>query len=87
MERDPVIAERILSDMSDGVMTINCEGRIITFNRSAAGILGITREEVLDAAMTAYSRESVGSMIAESSPLSIAAARKVRCNRFRAGKP
>lgn len=47
MERDPVIAERILSDMSDGVMTINCEGRIITFNRSAAGILGITREEVL----------------------------------------
>lgn len=47
MEHDPVIAARILGDMSDGVMTINREGRIITFNRAAAGILGIPRDEVV----------------------------------------
>lgn len=48
MERDRIVADRILDDMSDGVMTINREGRIITFNRAAAGILGITRDEALD---------------------------------------
>lgn len=48
MERDRIVADRILDDMSDGVMTINREGRIITFNRAAADILGISREEALD---------------------------------------
>ncbi len=47
MERDRIVADRILDDMSDGVMTINREGRIITFNRAAAAILGINGEEAL----------------------------------------
>jgi HlyD family secretion protein len=48
MERDIIIAGRILDDMTDGVVAIDLSGRIITFNPSAAGILGISREEALE---------------------------------------
>lgn len=48
MEQQTIIADRILEDMSDGVMTVNLEGRITTFNSTAARILGIAREEALE---------------------------------------
>lgn len=48
MEQQTLIATRILDDMSDGVMTLSLEGRIITFNPAAAKILGISREEALE---------------------------------------
>ncbi|MEA5115268.1 MAG: efflux RND transporter periplasmic adaptor subunit [Geobacteraceae bacterium] len=47
MERDIIIAGRILDDMTDGVVVIDLSGRIITFNPSAARILGIDSEEAL----------------------------------------
>lgn len=47
MERDTIIAGRILDDMTDGVLAIDLTGKIITFNPSAAGILGISRKEAL----------------------------------------
>lgn len=47
MEQQTIIAGRILDDMSDGVMTINLEGRITTLNPAAARILGISQEEAL----------------------------------------
>ena len=45
MEKNIVIADRILNDMTDGVMTVDLEGRITTFNAAAAAILGIRSEE------------------------------------------
>lgn len=48
MAHDTIIADRILDDMSDGVMTINLEGKIVTFNPAAERILGISREDVLE---------------------------------------
>jgi HlyD family secretion protein len=47
MEQQTIIADRILEDMSDGVMTIDLSGQITTFNASAARILGITQEDAL----------------------------------------
>ncbi len=48
MKRDTIIAGKILEDMSDGVMTISLEGKIVTFNPAAARILGISQEEALE---------------------------------------
>lgn len=45
MEQNSIIADRILNDMTDGVMTVDLEGRIITFNAAASQILGIPVEE------------------------------------------
>ena len=47
MKRDILIADRILEDMTDGVMTIAPDGRIITYNPAAAAILGISRDAAL----------------------------------------
>lgn len=47
MEENAMAAGRILADMSDGVMTINLEGRITTFNPAAARILGVRQEDAL----------------------------------------
>ena len=46
MEQNNVIANRILNDMTDGVMTVDFEGRIITFNAAASQILGLRGEDV-----------------------------------------
>lgn len=48
MKRDTIIAGKILEDMSDGVMTISLEGKIVTFNPAAARILGISQKEALE---------------------------------------
>lgn len=45
MEQNSIIADRILSDMTDGVMSVDLEGRIVTFNAAASQILGIQVEE------------------------------------------
>ena len=47
MEQKTLIAGRILEDMSDGVLTIDLEGRIVTFNQAAATILGIGRNDAI----------------------------------------
>ena len=47
MEKETVISKNILENMSDGVMTIDLKGEIITFNPAAAQILGLRREDVL----------------------------------------
>jgi RND family efflux transporter MFP subunit len=48
MEQETIVAGRILADMSDGVMTINLAGQIITFNPAASRILGIRQEDALE---------------------------------------
>ncbi len=50
MEQGNIIYKNILENMSDGVMTIDLEGRIITFNRAAESILGIRRDDILNKA-------------------------------------
>ena len=47
MDNNLLIYQRILENMSDGVMTLDLKGRIITFNASAADILGLKIEDVL----------------------------------------
>lgn len=47
MERDSIIADRILDDMTDGVLAVDLSGRIVTFNPAAEKILGISRETAL----------------------------------------
>ena len=42
-----VIYKNILENMSDGVMTIDLDGRIIAFNPAASSILGIKREDAI----------------------------------------
>ena len=39
--RDIAIHERVLAEMGDGVITLDLAGRIVTYNRAAADILGI----------------------------------------------
>ncbi|MBI5100605.1 MAG: PAS domain S-box protein [Nitrospirae bacterium] len=46
-EQDTVISRNILENMTDGVMTIDLTGQIITFNAPAAGILGMNKADVL----------------------------------------
>lgn len=47
MEQESIIYKNILANMSDGVMTIDLKGQIITFNPAAASILGLKEEDVL----------------------------------------
>ncbi len=47
MEQESIIYKNILENMSDGVMTIDLSGLIITFNAAAANILGLKEEDVL----------------------------------------
>jgi PAS domain S-box-containing protein len=42
-----IIFRNILESMSDGVMTIGLDGRILTFNTAAESILGLKEQEVL----------------------------------------
>ncbi len=46
MKQHNIIAERILNDMTDGVITVDMQGKIITLNAAAERILGIRAEEV-----------------------------------------
>ena len=47
MEQESVISQNILQNMSGGVMTIDLQGQIITFNPAAAKILGLRKEDIL----------------------------------------
>jgi PAS domain S-box-containing protein len=48
MAQDQIIYKNILENMTDGVMTISLDGRIITFNEAAEDILNLRREEVIN---------------------------------------
>jgi PAS domain S-box-containing protein len=41
MKHDEIIYRNILENMTDGVMTISLDGRIITFNEAAERILDL----------------------------------------------
>ncbi|PKN34413.1 MAG: hypothetical protein CVU61_07830 [Deltaproteobacteria bacterium HGW-Deltaproteobacteria-19] len=47
MSQDPIIYRNILENMTDGVMTVSLDGRIMTFNEAAERILGLRAEDVL----------------------------------------
>lgn len=47
MEKETVISRNILENMSDGVMTIDLQGQIITFNPAAAKMLGLDKDDVV----------------------------------------
>ncbi|MBN2126430.1 MAG: PAS domain S-box protein, partial [Deltaproteobacteria bacterium] len=47
MDRKTLIYKGILDNMSDGVMSLDLEGRIIAFNPAASRILGIKADDVL----------------------------------------
>ena len=47
MEQDALIHRNILDNMRDGVMTVDFQGRIMTFNPAASESLGLVRDEVL----------------------------------------
>ena len=47
MQRESPVHENILDNMSDGVLTVDLEGRVMTFNPAAAQLLGMAREAVL----------------------------------------
>ncbi len=47
MNQDPIIYRSILENMTDGVMTVSLDGRIMTFNEAAERILGLRAEDVL----------------------------------------
>ncbi len=48
MAAESTFYRNILENMTDGVMTLDLEGKIIMFNPAAARILGLGREEVLN---------------------------------------
>ncbi len=48
MEQESLIYKNILENMKDGVMTIDFDGRIITFNPAAEKTLEISRHEIID---------------------------------------
>lgn len=48
MKQESLTYQSILANMSDGVMTVNVKGKIITFNEAAEQILGVKSEEVLN---------------------------------------
>jgi PAS domain S-box-containing protein len=48
MEQQSVIYKNILENMSDGVMTVDLKGSIITFNPAAQAILEIKEEDILN---------------------------------------
>jgi PAS domain S-box-containing protein len=45
--RDAAIYERILAQMGDGVVTVDLDGRIITFNPAAGALLDVAGEEAI----------------------------------------
>ena len=47
MKNDELIYQNILANMSDGVMTIGLDGKIITFNEAAEEILQMKAAEVI----------------------------------------
>jgi HlyD family secretion protein len=47
MSGDGALFENVLASLSDGVVTISRDGRILTFNRAASEILGLRSEDVL----------------------------------------
>lgn len=47
-ENATVFYKNVLDNMSDGVMTLSLNGRIIMFNPAASAILGLSPEEVID---------------------------------------
>lgn len=47
MQRESPVHQNILDNMSDGVLTVDLEGRILTFNPAAAQLLQLDRDEVL----------------------------------------
>lgn len=47
MQRESPVHQNILDNMSDGVLTVDLEGRILTFNPAAAQLLQLERDEVL----------------------------------------
>ena len=47
MDQTSLIYESILDNISDGVLTVDLHGRIITFNLAAARILDLACDEVL----------------------------------------
>lgn len=47
MQRESPVHQHILDNMSDGVLTVDLEGRILTFNPAAAQLLELDRDEVL----------------------------------------
>lgn len=48
MKQDEIIYKNILENMSDGVMTIGLDGRIITFNEAAERILNLKGMEIIN---------------------------------------
>jgi PAS domain S-box-containing protein len=48
MKQDEIIYKNILENMSDGVMTIGLDGRIITFNEAAERILNLKGTEIVN---------------------------------------
>ena len=48
MADESTFYRNILENMTDGVMTLDLEGKIIMFNPAAARILGLARKEVLN---------------------------------------
>ena len=47
MQQESPVHENILDNMSDGVLTVDLEGRVMTFNPAASQLLGLARAEVL----------------------------------------
>ncbi|NPU83703.1 MAG: PAS domain-containing protein [Syntrophaceae bacterium] len=52
MNQDPIIYRNILENMTDGVMTVSLDGRIMTFNEAAERILDLRAEDVLGRSMS-----------------------------------
>jgi len=48
MKQDEIIYKNILENMSDGVMTISLDGRIITFNEAAERILNLKGTDIIN---------------------------------------
>jgi diguanylate cyclase (GGDEF)-like protein len=56
LDHQPVVRERVVEQLSDGVVVIDSEGTITDLNPAAAGILGATREALLNAQVTDHIR-------------------------------
>ena len=54
MIRDPAFHQRILEDMTDGVVTVDLAGKIVTFNRAAAAILGLDAAQLLGSTLAEH---------------------------------
>ncbi|MGH6919261.1 MAG: PAS domain S-box protein, partial [Geminicoccaceae bacterium] len=54
MVRDPAFDQRILENMTDGVVTIDLAGKIVTFNPAAAAILGVDAAQLLGSTLAEH---------------------------------